>query len=277
MFGYAAANPGALSEAQRERYRGIYCGVCRAMGENRAFYHRAALSYDFVLPALVLSAVNDSAFRERRIRCGAHPFRRHLLLENQYTAYAADMNVLLAYYNFADDLADDGGARNRLKTALFRQAAAKLSERYPAQSAAIQTCLTALSSMEAADETRPDLPAAAFGALLGTIFAEGTDVMRESLFSFGMALGRAVYLMDAAVDLQDDLRKKRYNPLVRIGFAAGEKLLEQELAACEEALRALPCVGDDRAIIQNVLFSGVWTQYEIKRQRRERQLGGKSV
>ena len=277
MFGYAAANPAALTEAQRTKYRGIYCGVCRAMGEGRAFYHRAALTYDFVLPALVLSAVNGCAFEERSVRCGVHPLKRHLLLQNRYTAYAADMNVLLAYYNFEDDLADDGGTRNRLKTALFRQAAAQLSARYPAQSEAIKTCLTSLSAMETANETRPDRPAAAFGALLGAVFAEGSEALRPALFSFGMALGRVVYLMDAAVDLQDDLRKRRYNPLIRVGFDAGERLLEGELAACTAAFADIPCGEEDREIVRNILFSGVWSQYEFKRQRRERQLDRKSL
>ena len=82
--------------------------------------------------------------------------------------------------------------------------------------------------------------------------------------------------MDAAVDLQADLRKRRYNPLVRLGFAASEALLEQELAACMEALKALPA-GEDRPIVENVLLSGIWTQFEAEKKRRERQDDRKSV
>lgn len=277
MFGFASADPAALTEEQRRRYRGVYCGVCRAMGEGRAFYHRAALTYDFVLPALLLSTVNGCDFTERELRCGVHPVKRHIVLENRYTAYAADMNVLLAYYNFEDDLRDEGGLRDKLSTAAFRQAAVKLSARYPAQSEAIKTCLSSLSAMESENEMRPDRPAAAFGALLGAVFAEGSESMKPELFAFGMALGRVVYLMDAAVDIQEDLRKKRYNPLVRIGFAAGERLLEGELAACTAAFEAIPCGETDREIVRNILFSGIWRQYEIKRQRRERRLDRKSV
>lgn len=276
MFGFAAADPAALSEAQRARYRGVYCGVCRAMGENRAFYHRAALSYDFVLPALVLSTVSGCGFQESRVRCGVHPLRLHTALSNRFTRYAADMNVLLAYYKFEDDRIDEGGSRNAIKTAMFRRAASELSVRYPAQSEAIRTCLSALSAMEAENELRPDRPAAAFGALLGTVFAEGADVLKPELFAFGMVLGRAVYLMDAAVDLQDDLRKKRYNPLVRTGFSDCEAMLEQELAACLAAFRALDAQAD-REIVENVLLSGIWMQYEAGKQRSDRQRERKSV
>ncbi len=36
-----------------------------------------------------------------------HPFKKHLCLRNQWTAYAADMNVLLSYYNLLDDWEDE--------------------------------------------------------------------------------------------------------------------------------------------------------------------------
>ncbi len=276
MFGFAAVDPERLSEEQRRHYRAVYCGLCRALGKEGPFYARAALTYDFVLPILVLSDLHNEPFAEAEIRCGVHPFRRHLIRRNRFTDYAADMNLLLAYYKFDDDLRDDGGARNRLKTALFRQEALRLSAKYPVQSAAIVDCLSALSEMEAANELRPDLPAAAFGVLLGTVFARGSETQREALFAFGSALGRAVYLMDAAVDLQADLRKRRYNPLVKLGFAASEALLEQELAACMAFLEQLPG-GENRAIVKNVLLSGIWAQYETEKQRRERQDDRKSV
>ena len=276
MFGFASVNPERLTEEQRRHYRAVYCGLCRALGKEGPAYARMALTYDFVLPILVLSDLHGEPFDEGRIRCGVHPFRRHQTRTNRFTSYAADMNLLLAYYKFDDDLRDDGGAVNRLKTALFRQEALRLSAKYPVQSAAIRDCLTALSAMEAANDLRPDLPAAAFGVLLGTVFALGSETQREALFAFGSALGRAVYLMDAAVDLQADLRKRRYNPLVKLGFAASEALLEQELASCMEALKQLPR-GENREIVENVLLSGIWTRYENEKQRRERQDDRKSL
>ena len=276
MFGYAAVNPELLTAEERRRYRAVYCGLCRALGKAGPFYARMALTYDFVLPILVLSDLHGEAYTEAEIRCGVHPLHRHTARTNRFTDYAAEMNLLLAFYKFDDDLRDDGGAANRLKTALFRQEAHRLSQKYPVQSAAIRDCLSALSVMEAQNELRPDLPAAAFGVLLGTVFAEGSDTSKEALFAFGSALGRAVYLMDAAVDLQADLRKRRYNPLIRLGFDASEPVLEQELAACLAALEALPG-GEDRGIVKNVLLSGVWARYDTEKKRRERQDDRQSV
>ncbi|MBQ6022544.1 MAG: hypothetical protein IJL25_06425, partial [Clostridia bacterium] len=70
MFGFAVADPGKLSEEARERYRAVYCGVCRAIGRDRKKACRIALTYDLVLPALILSDVTDTPFSESEIRCG---------------------------------------------------------------------------------------------------------------------------------------------------------------------------------------------------------------
>ena len=56
--------------------------------------------------------------------CPAHPLRRHFYWQTRYTDYAADMNVVLAYYNCRDDWQDDGSALKYWESeALSRQRA----------------------------------------------------------------------------------------------------------------------------------------------------------
>ena len=276
MFGFASADPALLEEAQRARYRAVYCGLCRALGEDRPFYFRAALSYDFVLLALLRSAAERTSLSAGRTRCGVHPLKTHETLTNAHTRYAADMNALLAFYKFADDVSDGDGAAGRLGAAVFRREATRLSQRYPAQSAAIDAGLRTLAALEKADERQAELPAAAFGGLLGAVFAEGTGAHAQTLFDFGDALGRAIYLLDAAVDLKSDLKKKRYNPLTAAGFAAAQTAVPAELERCLLALSALPA-SPDAALVKNVLLSGIWGRYDREKQRRERHDGPRSV
>lgn len=40
-------------------------------------------------------------------RCKVHPVKKQAMIENEITQYAADMNVLLAYYHMKDDWADE--------------------------------------------------------------------------------------------------------------------------------------------------------------------------
>ena len=263
MFGYAVANPDKLTQEQKERYRAVYCGICRAMGESRSFVHRVALTYDLVLLAMVLSAAGNKPYEEGETRCGVQPFSRHKTLRNDYTQFAADMNILLAYYNFLDDVKDEGGVLPAAQAALFRKEAEKLSEVYPDLSKTIEHCLTEISEAEKRDERDPDIPGSAFGDILGSIFAYQPLPCSEALYYFGFSLGKAIYFMDAAVDIKSDLKKKRYNPLIAKTAEERLALVEFQLADAMERYKGLPH-GEDKDITDNILLSGIWTAYDSR-------------
>ena len=275
MFGFASADPEKLSEAARERYRAVYCGICRAMGKDRNSVCRVALSYDLVLPALILSDVTHTPFAEAEIRCGVHPLKKHKAFTNVYTDFAADMNVLLAFYNFVDDMNDDGGILPRVEAALFWDAADELKRKYDALADTLIRCLREISAAEKRDERRADIPAVAFGQILGSIFAWFDLPCRDALFNFGFALGKAVYFMDAAVDVKADLKKKQYNPLIGVSAADRKSILELQLAECMRAYSMLPLKRENE-IIENILLSGIWAQYDMRcGANREKQKGGR--
>lgn len=266
MFGYAIANQDKLSRDSYEKYRAVYCGLCRRLGELHRGIDKLTLTYDLVLLILTLSSVTNTPFEEAETRCAPHPFRPHAYMTNAYTDYAADMSVVLAYYKFLDDKNDDGGFANAIKTAVFRKEALAVNSEHPEVCQEIRRRLQELSDAERRGERNPDVPAGIFGALLGAIFAGAQAGPKTALYDFGTRLGKVIYLMDASVDLQTDLRKERYNPLIRTDFSSCEKLLELLLADCMEACNALP-IGSDRDILENILLSGIWTSYE--RQKKE--------
>lgn len=272
MFGFAVADPGKLSEEARERYRAVYCGVCRAIGQDRKRACRIALTYDLVLPALILSDVTDTPFAESEIRCGAHPVKKRKAFTNEYTDYAADMNVLLAFYNFLDDLNDDGGFVPAAEAALFWDAADAVKRKYPDLGDTVQACLKEISDAEKRDERCADIPAAAFGRLLGSVFGWFDLPCREELYGFGCALGKAIYFMDAAVDVKADLKKKRYNPLVGVSFDERKKMLELLLADCVRKAGKLP-LKKEKEIVDNILLSGIWTRYDVVYRKKNAPIG----
>lgn len=266
MFGYAVANPDKLNEAQMLRYRGVYCGICRTLGENRARYNRLTLTYDLVLLALTLSSVNHRDFEEKEIRCAVHPVKPHLSLSNEYTDYAADMNILLAYYKFLDDKNDEGGLKPSVETALFQKEAKRIGEKYPRLCEKIESCLKEISAAEKRDEQNPDVPAHFFGDLLGSVFSETEKekAMAEKLYDFGYTLGKVIYIMDAAVDIKVDLRKGAYNPLTRSSPDHRKHIIELLLSQCIAAFESLQ-LGQDREILENILLSGIWSAYDNKK------------
>ncbi|MCH5199124.1 MAG: hypothetical protein J1E34_09505 [Oscillospiraceae bacterium] len=269
MFGYAVANPDKLDDESKERYRAMYCGICRALGENRKRLNRLTLTYDLVLVALVLSSVAKMPFSEESVRCGVHPVKEHKAFKNDYTLFAADMNILLAYYKFLDDKKDDGGIIPLIEVSFFKTEAEKLQKKYPLLSEKIEGCLNAISECEIRNETDADIPASFFGDLLGSIFAGARSPYPEKLYDFGFSLGKVIYYMDAEVDIKADLKKQRYNPLIRKSAQERQELLELQLGDCMFKYSLLP-MGADKSITDNILLSGIWTAFERMKREEER-------
>ena len=99
MFGYVIANLEGLTQAQKDRYKGCYCGLCRVLKQRHGFSGRLTLTYDMTFLVLLLSALYEADEERGMEVCPAHPLRKHFYWQTRYTEYAADMNVVLAYNN----------------------------------------------------------------------------------------------------------------------------------------------------------------------------------
>jgi hypothetical protein len=270
MFGYIVANADKLTPEEKKQYRSGYCGLCKALGKRQGTISRATLTYDMTFLVLFLSALYKSDAPVKTGRCFIHPWKEHEYWQNEITDYAADMNLLLAYYNFLDDWADDRKILSLCAAKLFEQRAKLITVRYPNQSSVIGECLHELFRIEKSGEPNPDIPANCFGKLMGEIFVFQEDEYADTLRIFGKSLGKFIYIMDACLDLKADIKKERYNPLYTTSSANFIDILNLLMADCTEKYQQLP-IDRDRKLIDNILYSGVWTKYEIeKRKTKER-------
>ena len=125
-----------------------------------------------------------------------------------------------------------------------------------------------LSAIEQADTGDPDAAANCFGRLMGELFVTD-DLWDARLRPFGEALGRFIYLLDAVIDLPEDLRHGRYNPLRTLPQDADlHALLTMLLGECSAAFEALPVL-QDVELLRNILYSGVWLRYEAAIKKRK--------
>lgn len=265
MFGYVLANREALSEVELQRYRGCYCGLCRAIARDFGPLQRFALSYDLTFLALLLSSLYEPEEQHRDSRCMVHPLRRHGQWESEFTHYAAAMNVALAYYQRLDDWIDDHAPLAWAESRAFSGSIPSIAAAFPRQVQAITGALEALRDLERRDMQEPDLPAAAFGGLMAVLFTPREDRWTPLLRQMGEALGRYIYLLDALCDLPEDLRRGRYNPLRTRGQAgltpeAFLPILQMLMGECTDAFERLPLV-QDVGLLRNILYSGVWARY----------------
>ena len=260
MFGYIVANIDKLTPEEKQRYHGCYCGLCKTLGERHGTISRTTLNYDMTFLVLFLSSLYRPENTVKAERCIMHPFQAKEYWRNEITDYAADMNVILMYYNLLDDWKDDKKVVPLLETKALEREFEKTTARYPEKAAAINRDLKELSGMEKSGEINPDLPANCFGNIMGEIFDWKQDEFSGKLRAFGKSLGRFLYIMDACLDLKSDIRKERYNPMITYSSEDFRPVLNLIMADCTEKYRQLP-IEEDGNLIENILYSGVWTKY----------------
>lgn len=269
MFGYVRPNLDDLTEAQKARYNRVYCGLCRTLGSRHGLLGKMSLTYDMTFLVLFLASLYEPGEQDTQAKCMAHPRKAHdETIIQGVDEYAADMTVALMYHKFLDDWHDDHKLLKKGAADILEKDYAAVKAAWPDQCAAIETCLRELDEIEKAPEPQPDAAANSFGRLMGEIFLWRRDFWQGTLRQMGESLGRFVYMMDAAIDYDKDVRRGGYNPLTALGIAPQEMkpILMQLLGGASVALEELPLV-QDAELMRNILYSGVWQLYNIKMQK----------
>ena len=226
MFGYVRPSDGHLTAEDKSRFQAAYCGLCRSLGRRYGLAARMILNYDLAFLAMLLS--REPECPTAHCRCPAHPIRGCDALERQ-DAFdtAADLSVILTWWQLKDGVADHGffrGLPYRAALLLLRRAYRKARARRPGFDACTQAHLEELARLEAEQCPSIDRAADAFAALLAGASEEEADpVRRRVLEQMLYHLGRWVYLIDAADDLQKDAVSGNYNPVaLRYGLRDGK-------------------------------------------------------
>ncbi len=270
MFGYVTASIKELDKEAEKRYGAVYCGICRRIRIQSGQVARIGLSYDMAFLALLLMSLYEPEETAGDRACSLHPIRKRPWIDNRFVQYAADMNVALGYYNFLDDWEDDGKYSAKLLAGQFGKHLPEIAKRYPRQCRAIEDCIRQLSELEKAGCANPDEPASCFGRLMGELLTYEEDLWAQHLRQMGFYLGRFIYLLDAALDYDKDEKKGKYNPYLAMGTGKDwdrwEEYLVLTMGRCTESFEKLPLV-QDKPLLDNILYSGVWTSKRRKGQK----------
>lgn len=278
MFGYITADASQLNEEQCQRYGGCYCGLCRALQRRHGLLGRLTLTYDMTFLVLVLSSMYEPEEHAGMGRCPVHPLKKRSDWATEFTDYAADLNLLLAWWNCLDDWEDERKVSRLLLYKLLAKRCRKLEQRYPRQSKAIRDNLARLHRYEDGPEQSADRAADCFGDLMGELFVvKEDDYWAPTLRQMGQGMGRFIYILDACIDAEEDGKHGRANPLLALG--GGERtregdyaLLTMLLGDAAAAFERLPMV-QDVTLMRNILYAGVWQKYNQAFYRRDQHSG----
>ena len=285
MFGYVTICEPELKVKDLRKYKAYYCGLCHILKEKYGISGQMTLTYDKTFAIILLTSLYESQTCTEVHRCKVHPIKKQQMLQNEITEYAADMNVLLAWYHLEDDWRDEKKVSAFLAKGALKRKAKRIIAKYPRQSQAIETSLKELAACEKENSTDLDRTAGCFGRLMEELFVWQEDMWEKSLRRMGFFLGKFIYIMDAYEDLEEDLKKGCYNPLKKLCTQEGyeekcREILCMMIAECSVEFEKLPCIVDVD-ILRNILYDGVWNRYHKiqlkKREGKEKKNDEKSI
>lgn len=273
MFGYIVVNKPEMKFREFDVYQSYYCGLCKSLKDRYGKRGQMTLSYDMTFLALLLTSLYEPETTQGYRRCVAHPVEKHLYRQNEFTDYAADMNILLSYEKCLDDWNDEHKMKKRLMAALLKNKNQRVYERYPKKFDKICELMQKIHQYEVAGSKEIDEVSGTFGELMAEIFAYREDEWKETLKKMGFFFGKFIYLMDAYEDVEQDLEKGTYNPLKEAFLQddfeeQAEKILLMMMAECSKAFERLPIV-ENTEILRNILYSGVWSRFDQVKQKRK--------
>lgn len=308
MFGYVAVNQPELKVKDYNRYREYYCGVCQALRKNYGISGQISLTYDATFVAILLTALYEPETKRKSCHCIVHPVGEKVYVSNSAVEYAAAMNLVLGYYKCLDDWKDDRDFLRLSYSGIIRNQVKRIKQQYGKKVAVIRDKIRELEAYESkmqagkAREVDPahdnkqiksdfeniDVPAGFFGVIMSEILAVGPEELQknagghdgekesssycedwsEELGRLGYHLGKFIYIMDAYDDVEDDVRRGRFNPFTE-KYHSMEKeafkkwvgeLLMMIASDMAKEYEKLPIV-EEVNILRNIIYSGIWCRF----------------
>ena len=281
MFGYLVAATKVLEEQDLARYKAVYCGLCRSLERCFGQAARLTLNYDMTFLVLLLNSLYEPEEEAGERCCVRHPVEAQRFVMSAASDYAAHMNIALAYLKCLDDWQDDRRLSALAEAKTLKAGYDLVCEKYPRQCAAIGDGLADLAAIEKEGREDPDAAAACFGQMMREVFVWKEDRWAEPLRHMADALGRFLYLLDAAMDLDEDVKRGSYNPFRSFAGDPGNEerfrdILRMQLGECVYWYDRLPLV-QDAGLMQNILCIGLWGAFQQKYSREEPDYGSGSV
>lgn len=292
MFGYILPEKGELKVKEYEVYGAYYCGLCKSIGQRHGQLPRIALNYDFVFLAVLLAALEDKKEQIESEHCVMHHIKKKLVAKGEAAIdYAADITLMMAYYKLLDDFNDDKDYKAKTLSLGLQGAVKHIRKQHGALCDLMKNKLDELSVLENSKSGELDRVMEPFAEIMREVFKDGASVLtghyqdtkklqddEKLLAHIGYHLGKWVYLMDAYEDVQENIEKNTYNPLLYRFDYDGEKETVEEfksrikevvsfnlvhyLAEISNAVDLLD-LKRNRGIIENVAYFGLRRKTEI--------------
>ncbi len=268
MFGYIRASKPEMRIKEFELYKAVYCSLCKEMGKTYGIFSRFTLSYDFTFYALLNMALKADVCDITRKACTCNPLKKcQYLSDLNDMKMPAAASMILCYFKLMDNISDEKGVK-KIKYLLVKpfiaSAYKKAAKIYPSLDAVAKSYIENQNQIEKDNCTSIDMAAEPTAKCLAEMFKMLTadEMQKRCLDRVGYSIGRYIYILDAAADLEEDIKLNRYNPLKEM-HKAGEyskEFIAGQLNICiGEAAKAyeLLDIKKFKNILDNLIYLGL--------------------
>jgi len=220
LFGYISPHKPELKVKELELFNAFYCGVCQSIKRRYGNIPRLVLSYDSVFFAILFHSLSEDKPVFDKRHCIVHPVKKKFMVtKNDIIDYAADINLILTYFNLEDDKRDKessfaSNAGLLFLTPIYK----KLKQKYSEKCDIIEKRLNELIEIEKSGCDSVDKVMEPFAKIIEEVVIYKpvcSDEKTEKILRWlGYNLGKWLYLIDAYDDMEHDAKKGLYNPLL---------------------------------------------------------------
>lgn len=266
MFGYVRACKGELKIKEYETYKAVYCSLCKKLGHSYGILSRFTLSYDFTFLALLNMSLRDGCDGFVQKRCAFNPLKKcNYCKDDKPLEMPAAAAMIMLYYKILDNIVDERGIKKigyYLLKPIFSSVHKKAAKQYPDIESAVSEYIAAQNALEKAGCASIDEAADPTAKVMEKILAlcSEDEMQKRVLRRMGYCLGRYIYLLDAAVDLDQDKKSGSYNVFKNTDDEDIENRIKQQLYFCiNESAKAFELldIRKYKHILGNIIYLGL--------------------
>lgn len=270
MFGYIRAEKGELKVKEYDTYKAIYCSLCKKLGKNYGVISRMTLSYDFTFLGLLNMSLKSGCPHFERKRCAFNPLKKcNYCKDTDALEMPAAAAMIMLYYKILDNIEDEKGFKKIafcLLKPIFKRANKKAAKSFPEIEKTVAEYILEQKAVEKKADATLDEACDPTAKALSKIFefCSKDDMQKRVLNRLGYCIGRYIYLLDAAVDILDDIKNNNFNPLKignqNITKEEAVKRVEPQLYFCiNESIKAFELldIKKYKTILGNIIYLGL--------------------
>lgn len=270
MFGFVRAAKPEMKVKEFESYKAVYCSLCKELGKSYGILSRFTLSYDFTFLAILNMALKEGCCETQRKRCAFNPLKKcNFCKTTDDLKMPSAAAMIMIYYKLKDNIADEKGFKKLgyyMLLPTMSRAHKKAAKNYPMIETVVSEYIKEQTTLEKDGCTSLDKAADPTAKALSQILSlcSESPSQKRVLERLGYCIGRYIYIIDAACDLEKDIKTNSYNPLKAeetesINEYMKERVAPQLYFCANEAARAFELldIKKFKTILGNIIYLGL--------------------